>query len=124
MADNPNRLAGTVTLSADGQSYALVGSFSYKVAKVGRKSLVGTDGVHGFSQKPVVSQIKGTLRDTGALSVAAINQMDNVTVIAQLSNGKVIVGRNMWTAAEEGEDVNTDEATLEVTWEGPDVSEN
>ena len=31
------------------------------------------------------------------MSVADFNAMTNVSVVAELANGKTIVGRNMWT---------------------------
>jgi hypothetical protein len=121
MAVNPNRLAGTVFLYVDGQNYMLAGDFEYKPSKVARETLVGMDRVHGFAEKPVAGHIAGTLRDSGVLSVASINAMDNVTVVAQLNNGKTIVGRNMWTV--EDQTAKATDGTIDVRWEGPDVSE-
>jgi hypothetical protein len=121
MAANPNRLAGTAFLSVDGVSYMLAGDFAYSPSKVSRESLAGMDGVHGFSEKPVAGHISATLRDSGGLSVASLNAMDNVTVVAQLANGKTIVGRNMWTV--ESQEAKSTDATIEVKWESQDVSE-
>ncbi|ACC71056.1 phage tail protein [Burkholderia ubonensis] len=118
---NPNRLAGTATLTVDGQNYLLVGDFEYNPSTVTRESLVGMDDVHGFSEKKRVGSISGTLRDTGGLTVADLNAMDNSTVVAQLANGKTIIGRNMWTV--EDQTVKSTDATVEVKWEGPAVSE-
>lgn len=119
-----NLLAGTAVLTVDGQSYAVVGKFGYRTATVARSSLVGMDTVHGYKEKPIVGQIKATLRDTGGLSVASLNQMIGVTVVADLANGKTIVGSNMWSVSTDGEEVDSEEATVDVVWEGPDVSEN
>lgn len=121
MANNANRLAGTAFLSVDGVSYMLSGDFEYNPSTVSRESLVGMDGPHGYSEKPVVGHISGTLRDSGGLSVVSLNQMTNVTVTAQLANGKTIVGRNMWTV--ENQTVKSTDATIEVKWEGMSVSE-
>jgi hypothetical protein len=118
---NPNRLAGTATLTVDGQNYLLVGDFEYNPSTVTRESLVGMDDVHGFSEKKRVGSISGTLRDTGGLTVADLNAMDNSTVVAQLANGKTIIGRNMWTV--EDQTVKSTDATVEVKFEGPAVSE-
>ena len=117
-------LAGTATLSVNGATYALVGEFGYKVATVARSSLVGMDGYHGTKEKPVPGKIKAKLRDTGGLSVASSNQLTDVTVTAILANGKVIVGRQMSTVTPDGEMVESEDAVLDVEWEGPDVSEN
>jgi hypothetical protein len=98
----------------------LVGDFEYNPSLVSRESLPGMDGVHGFSEKPNVPHIGGTLRDSGGLSVASINAMSNVTVVAELANGKTIIGRNMW--AVESQTSKQADATIEVKWEGPQGS--
>ena len=122
MADTTNRLAGTAYVTVDGVAVALVGELSYKVSTVSRETLTGMDAVHGYSEKPNAGSISGTFRDSAGLSVAGINAMTNSTVTLELANGKTIIGRNMWTV--ETQEVKTGEATLEVKWEGPDVSES
>lgn len=120
MANNPNRLAGTVNLSVDGATYMLAGDFEYSPSLVSRETLVGMDTVHGFSEKPIAPHIAGTLRDSGGLSVAALNAMSNVTVVAELANGKVIIGRNMWVVEQQSSKAT--DATIEIRWEGPQGS--
>lgn len=124
MANPTNRLAGTANLTVDGQAYMLAGEFEYSPSLVQRESLSGMDTVHGYSEKPIAPHIAGTLRDSGGLSVASLNAMSNVTLVVELANGKVIIGRNMWTV--EAQTVKSTDATLEVKWEGPQgsVSEN
>jgi len=121
MADTTNRLAGVAYLTVDGQSYMLSGDLSYSSSKVTRETLVGQDRVHGYSEKPHAGSISGTLRDSGQLTVASLNAMTYVTVVAELANGKTVVGRNMWTV--ESQEVKTAEATFEVKWEGFSVEE-
>ena len=77
--------------------------------------------MHGYSEKPQAGHISATLRDSGGLSVASLNDMTNVTVVAELSNGKTIVGRNMWTV--ETQTAKAEDATIEVKWEGISVTE-
>lgn len=124
MAANTNRLAGTVYLTINGASYLLAGDFEYSPATVTRETLTGMDSVHGYSEKPKAPHISGTLRDSGGLSVADLNAMVNVTVVAELANGKVIIGRNMWSV--EDQTSKSTDATIEVKWEGPQggVTEN
>lgn len=114
--NNTNRLAGTAYLSVDGVTYMLAGDFEYSPVTSTRETLVGQDGVHGYSEKPMQSHISATLRDSGGLSVAALNAMTNVTVVAELANGKTIIGRNMWTV--DAQSSKTADATVEVKWEG------
>lgn len=124
MANPTNRLAGTANLSVDGQTYMLAGEFEYNPSSVSRETLTGMDTVHGYSEKPIAPHIAGTLRDSAGLSVASLNAMSNVTLVVELANGKVIIGRNMWTV--EDQTVKSTDATIEVKWEGPQgsVSEN
>jgi hypothetical protein len=122
LSDTTNRLAGIAFISVDGQSYMLQADLTYRVSTVERESLIGQDTVHGYSEKPSTGKISATLRDAKNLSVASFNSMTNSTVVLQLTNGKTIIGRNMWTV--DVQEVKTAEATFEVTWEGPVVSEN
>jgi hypothetical protein len=121
MSDNTNRLAGIAYLTVDGQSYMLSGELSYGVSTVKRETLAGQDRVHGYSETPVAGFISGTLRDSGSLTVADFNAMTNVTVVAELANGKTIIGRNMWSV--EAQEVKTQEGTFEVRWESFSVQE-
>jgi hypothetical protein len=124
MANPTNRLAGTVNLSVDGQVFLLAGEFEYDPSIVSRETLTGMDTVHGYSEKPHAPHISGTLRDSGGLSVAALNAMTGVTVVAELANGKTIIGQSMWTV--EAQTAKSTDATIEIKWEGPQgsVTEN
>lgn len=121
MANDPKRLAGVAYVTVDGTTYMLSGDLSYQVSRVDRKTLVGQDAVHGYSETPVAGHIKATLRDSAGLSVADLNAMTNATVVCELANGKTIMGRNMWTV--DTQEVKTSEATVEVTWESASVEE-
>lgn len=122
MADSSNRLAGVCYLTVDGANYMMAGEFSYKVSGVTRETLKGQDGVHGYSEMPVQGYVGGTLRDSGGLSMAALNAMTSVTVVLELANGKTVIGRNMWST--EQQENKTTEATIEMKFEGPSVTEN
>lgn len=122
MADNPNRLAGTAYLSVDGVTYMLVGDFSYKVSGVSRETLNGMDGTHGYSEKPVQGYIGATLRDSSNLSLSDLNAMSNVTVVAELANGKTVIGSAMWTT--EQPESKAADATIEMKWESASVTES
>lgn len=119
---NPNRLAGTCYLSVDGKSYMLAGDFSYRTSGVTRETLKGQDGIHGFSESPSPGYIAATVRNSGELSLDDINAMDNVTVVAELANGKTIIGRNMWTIDQQ--EAKSSDGTIEVKWESASVKEN
>ncbi len=115
------KIAGTAFLTVNGVSYLLRGDFEYSPSAVARESVVGMDQVHGFIEKPNTPHISGTLTDAGGLKVADLNAMSDVTVIAELANGKTIVGRNMWTV--DTQTAKATDGTIEVKWEGPSVTE-
>ena len=116
-----NLLAGTASVVANGVNYMLVGDLSYDPSTVKRETKTGQDGVHGYSEMPKAGKIAGTFRDSGSLTVADFNAMTNATVVLTLANGKTVIGRNMWTI--DAQEVKTAEGTVEVSWEGPTVTE-
>lgn len=117
-----NRLAGIATLTVDGQNYRLVGTLTYSPTIVTRETLKGQDAVHGYSEMPQAGFISGRFRDSSDLRISDFNAMTDVTVVAELANGKTVTGRNMWTVGE-AQEVNTETSEFEVRWEGEDVTE-
>lgn len=113
-------IAGTAYFSADGKRYPLVGEFTYRNSGVTREAKNGADGFHGFKAKPLNGMIKAKLRNTGSVPLNELNDMVDATIVAELANGKTVIGRNMFRS---GEPVTADaeEAEFEITFEGPDV---
>lgn len=111
-------LAGTASLTVDGTTYMITGDFKYKPASKKRETLSGMDRVHGYKEKPSAPYISFNLRDWGGLTVASINDWTDVTCVAQLANGKTIIGRDMWSVEEQ--EVDSEDAKFDVRLEGPD----
>lgn len=122
MADTTNRLAGTAYVTCDGITVMVAGNFKYRPSKVKRETLAGMDGVHGYKETIIPGFIACQLRDSGGTTVADFNGQTNVTVAAELANGKTIIGAGMWTT--DPQEVDSTEATFDVRWEGPSVTEN
>lgn len=121
MADTTRRLAGVCYLTVDGTTYMLSADLAYSPSTVRRETITGMDGVHGYKETPVAGYISGTLRDAGSLSVAAFGAMTNVTVVAELANGKVVSARNAWTV--DVQEVKAAEGTFDVKFESAQVEE-
>ncbi|MEC5343658.1 phage tail tube protein [Brenneria populi] len=121
MADTSNRLAGTAYVTVDGVSIMVAGQFQYRPSGVERTSLVGMDGVHGYSEKPTVGFISIQVRDGGGAKVEDFNGMTNVTVTAELANGKTIIGTGLWSV--NTQDVESENATFTLRFEGGSVKE-
>lgn len=121
MANNPNLLAGIASLTIDGTNYLVAGDLKYQVSGRKRETLEGQDSIHGYSEKPRAGKISLSLRDRGDLSIAAVQAMTNVTIVAELANGKTIVGSGMWSV--EDQEVDTTEAKFDAVFEGKSVQE-
>ncbi len=123
MVDNTNRLAGVASITIDGAAFQLVDSLTWSPSTVKREGLVGMDGPHGYKETPVFGSIKAKLRDGGGVRVKSLANLTNSTVVGELANGKLVVGRNCFTS---GEPVSVDsmEGVFEIEFSSPDVSEN
>lgn len=124
MADTTNRIAGIANVSIDGQNYRLRGNFKYAASKVKRETINGQDGVHGYSEMPIPGYIEADFSDMGGLKIASLNAMTNVTVVADLANGKQVIGRNMWQVGDAIEATTEDGKVNAVRFESRDVSEH
>lgn len=122
MGDTSNRLAGTANVTVNGVSYMIAGQFKYSPSKVKRETMAGMSGVHGYKEKYVAPFISCQVRDSGGTTVADFNGMTNVTVVAELANGKTIIGSGMWTV--ESQEVDSEEAVFDVRWESVEVTES
>lgn len=122
MAD-PNLIAGFAYVTVSGQSFRLAGEGTYRLSTNTRTTLVGQDGVHGYSETPSAGQIKWKCRDGAAVSVSAVSDMTNETILLALANGKMIVARNGWRAGEPPE-VSSEDGTFPLEFDSPDVTEN
>lgn len=122
MAD-PNRLAGVAFVAINGTSYAIAGQGTYTISGSSREALNGQDGYHGYSEVPRPGRISWQGRDSGGISISALNEMANATVTLELANGKTIIARNA-TRVGDLLAVNSEEATFEVEFVSPSVTEN
>lgn len=120
MAGN-QRKGGTIQLQVDGVLQEARGSFTYNLGRPKREALIGSDAVHGYTEKPQVAFIEGEITDRDSLDVAALAEMDNVTVTLQLANGKTVMLRNAWYAADG--DVGTEEGNVQLRFEGKSAEE-
>jgi hypothetical protein len=93
-----NRIAGVAYVFVDGRQYPLRGNLTISIDTVERTGVAGMDGVHGYTEQPRVPYIEGDFSDIGQLSLITLQNMTDVTVTAELANGKVYVLRNAWTS--------------------------
>lgn len=118
---NPNRRAGTIFFKVDSTQHDAKGSFTYNLGAPKREGMVGADKIHGYKETPQIPYIEGEITDRSDLDVAAMLELDGVTVTLELSNGKVILLRDAWFAAEGN--IGTEEANIQVRFEGLSAEE-
>lgn len=122
MGDTSNRLAGTASVTTNGVTIMVAGQFKYSPSTVKRETMTGMDRVHGYKEKPSAPYISCQVRDSGGTTVADFNDMTDVTVVAELANGKTIIGTGMWTV--ESQEVDSEDAVFDVRWESFSVVES
>lgn len=115
------RVSGTIIFKVDGQQYSVFAGISYSLGRAKRESF--TDSAHEPHYKEVgqVPFIAGELIDKNSVDVAKFLEVDEVTITAELANGKTIVLRDAWQVGE-GE-VNAEEGKIPFRFEGKSAEE-
>lgn len=111
-----NLNSGMAFLSVAGQTYPLVGEFSWDPGQIDRETQKGMDGVHGQKLSPRVPFISMTLRDNDTQRVADLNGLDDANIFCQLISNKTVTGSRMWQVGPT--EVNSEEGTYTVRFEG------
>jgi hypothetical protein len=106
----------TVTGEPGGGQLALRGDFTVSASPMERTMIAGQDRVHGYQELPRVPYIEGTISTISDQSLEDLDGQTDVTVIAQLANGKqyTLVGATCKAALEN----NTRDGQVRVRWEG------
>jgi hypothetical protein len=111
-----NRIGGVLSLKVDGNQYEARGNFHVTPSTVKRDGIAGQDGVHGYTEMPVVPSIKGDMSIGNQLSLEALEEITDSTVQVQLANGNTYVLTQAWVTS--AFDVDTVEGKVEVTFQG------
>ena len=115
------RLGGIIAVKADGVQFRAKGAWDYNLGEPQKKMIAGSDGVHGFSEKPQVPFIEGAFSDSDEVDMKAVRAIRDATITLTLANGKII-SLNEAIEASEG-NVNTEEGEAEVRFEGTKANE-
>lgn len=111
-----NRRAGALYFKVDGVQYDAKGEFSYRINPYKNDAITGPDGTHGYKSMPQVQYIEGAITDASNLDLVTMQSLTQSTVTLNLANGKTLVLRDAWYAAEGI--VNSEEGEVEVKFEG------
>ncbi len=115
------RKAGIIQVSLNGVLQDAKGAFTYNLGKPIRKAIVGSDGVHGYTEEPQVAFVEGAFTDRGSLDLEALVTMEGALVTVNLANQKVIVLRDAWYAGEGS--ATTEEGEIVIRFEGKSAQE-
>lgn len=110
------RRGGLIQFQVGGVIYDAKGNFTYNLGRSKKEAVIGSDAVHGYTEKPQVPFIEGEITDRGTLDLAALVDSTGVTVTLELANGKVIALRDAWYAGDGTG--NTEEGNIAVRFEG------
>ena len=110
------RIAGIAFLKVNGAIYPCRGNLTVSPSTVERAMLAGQDFIHGYSELPRVPAISGDISLDPALSMDDVERAVDVTVTAELANGKTYVLRQ--AACTSALDLNTRDGTVRVTFQG------
>lgn len=115
------RFAGIAFISVDGNQYALRGNLTVSPSPVERTMMAGQDGVHGYQELPRVPYIEGDFSTLPQMSLEAVLNQVDVTVIAQLANRWEYVLHN--ATVKGGFEENTRDGQVRIRWEGLNCEE-
>ena len=115
------RKAGLIEIAVNGNLMQAKGNFTYNLGAPKREGIPGADRVHGFKESVQIPMIEGEATDDSDLDVEALIRTEEATITLKLANGKVIVLRNAWYAADGN--VQTEEANIQLKFEGLSAEE-
>lgn len=115
------RVGGIIFFNVNGEGFQAKGEFTHNINRTKRESVVGVDRVHGFKEEPKPLYIEGAITDSDELDAQAFMQIRDATVTLTLANGKVVVLREAFYAADG--DVTSSEGEIQVRFEGLDGEE-
>lgn len=110
------RVGGILFFKVDQELFQAKGEFTYNINPVKRESVVGVDRVHGFKEEPAVLFIEGAITDSDELDLQDFQAIRDATITLETANGKVIVLRDAFYAADG--DVTSSEGEIQVRFEG------
>ena len=109
MADR-NLRAGTINVAYNGIVVDAVGVFTHNLGFPLREDLVGSDKIHGYTEKPQMKWIEGEIRDASDFDLAQLMNAKQATITLDLANGKSIMLGEAWYSG--SGDVETEEAKI------------
>ena len=115
------RVGGIIFVKVDGEQLQAKGEFTYNLGVPKREVVVGSDEVHGFSEKPQAPMLEGAITDSDELDVKTILSLRDSLATLDLANGKTFVLREAFYAGDGN--IKTDEGEIEFKLNGTEAEE-
>lgn len=85
------RVGGSCYLKVNGTQYEAKGEFSYHPGTPKVTEVVGSGGLHGFTEEDQAPYIEGAITVTADVDIKAFNTAKDATVTLELKSGKTVV---------------------------------
>ena len=93
-------IGGTLNVRVDGSTISAKGDWTFNTGQPKRDSVVGIDGRHGYSEKPQMVFVEGMTSDLPGVDLEALKNVTDAQLELNLVNGKTVVFRGAFYAAE------------------------
>lgn len=117
---NRNQVVGQVTIEIDGERQPTSGESTMQIGGVQRENVPGDYEAGSFKEMTVPSRTTVALRHTDQVSLAAMRDIDNATLILTSDTGKTWVVRGAYFV--EASDFSQD-GKVSATFEGQPAEE-
>ena len=111
------RVAGICYVKVDGTQLEVKGSIECPLAATGKEAVMGLSGTAGYKETAKRHFVKLSAIFTPDFPVAQLQSGTNMTVTAELANGKVYTLSGAWLEGD-GNDVNGEEGTIDLEFSG------
>jgi len=110
------RIGGIIYVKVDGVTVAAKGSWTVDPGVSKKEMISGSDGVHGYTEKPKPAKVEGIITDSKELDVEALYRTFDATITIELANGKTFsCEKSVYSGDGEG---TTEEGELAVEFQG------
>jgi hypothetical protein len=92
------RIGGMLKVSVNGEILYAKGEFTYSLGLPLKSGIVGQDTVHGYTEKPQLPFIEGTITWHSGMSLTGLVGTKDATVTLELANSKTIALYKAWYA--------------------------
>lgn len=109
------KVGGTCYVSVEGAQLSVSGSVEVPLAKVTRESFRHSTGT-GFTEKEITPYVKVEVVDDGSLDLDTLRNNTDMTITAELANGRVYVLSGGYLVSEAA--LKGDEGKVELEFHG------